>query len=54
MDTNPEGSSSKTVGQAAQAFYGLMGGDEEAKAQPEASAEEINADLGTTPYFFPT
>ena len=40
MDTNPEGSS-KTVGQAAQAFYGLMGGDEEAKAQPEASAEEI-------------
>ena len=41
MDTNPQGSSSKTVGEAAQAFYGLMGGDEEAKAQPEASAEEI-------------
>lgn len=41
MDTNPEGSSSKTVGQAAQAFYGLMGGDEEAKAQPEAPEQVI-------------
>jgi len=33
MDTNPQGSA-KTVGQAAEAFYGLMGG-EEAQAQPE-------------------
>jgi hypothetical protein len=33
MDTNPNGSA-KTVGQAAEAFYGLMGG-EEAQAQPE-------------------
>jgi len=41
MDTNPEGSSSKTVGQAAEAFYGLMGGDEEAKAQPEAPEQVI-------------
>jgi hypothetical protein len=40
MDTNPEGSSSKTVGQAAEAFYGLMGGDE-AKAQPEAPEQVI-------------
>ena len=34
MDTNPQGSA-KTVGQAAEAFYGLMGGNEEAQAQPE-------------------
>jgi len=40
MDTNPEGSSSKTVGQAAEAFYGLMGGDE-AQAQPEAPEQVI-------------
>jgi hypothetical protein len=40
MDTNPEGSSSKTVGQAAEAFYGLMGG-EEAQAQTEAPEQVI-------------
>jgi hypothetical protein len=40
MDTNPSGSA-KTVGEAANAFLGLMGGDEEAQAQPEAPAEEI-------------
>jgi len=40
MDTNPQGSA-KTVGQAAEAFYGLMGGNEEAQAQPEMPAEEI-------------
>jgi len=40
MDTNPNGSA-KTVGEAANAFLGLMGGDEEAKAQPEAPAEEV-------------
>ena len=40
MDTNPEGSSSKTVGQAAEAFYGLMGG-EEAQAQPETPEQVI-------------
>lgn len=40
MDTNPSGSA-KTVGEAANAFLGLMGGEEEAQAQPEAPAEEI-------------
>lgn len=40
MDTNPNGSA-KTVSDAANAFLGLMGGDEEAKAQPEAPAEEV-------------
>lgn len=40
MDTNPAGSA-KTVGEAANAFLGLMGGDEEAQAQPEAPAEEV-------------
>jgi hypothetical protein len=39
MDTNPSGSA-KTVGQAADAFLGLMGG-EEAQAQPEAAPEEL-------------
>lgn len=34
MDTNPEGSSSKTVGQAAESFLGLMDAGE-AQAQPE-------------------
>ena len=40
MDTNPSGSA-KTVGEAANAFLGLMGGEEEAQAQPDAPAEEI-------------
>lgn len=40
MDTNPSGSA-KTVGDAANALLGLMGGEEEAQAQPEAPAEEI-------------
>ena len=39
MDTNPSGSA-KTVGQAADAFLGLMDG-EEAQAQPEAAPEEL-------------
>lgn len=40
MDTNPSGSA-KTVSEAATAFLGLMGGDEEAQAQPESPAEEV-------------
>ena len=43
MDTNPNGSA-KTVGQAAEAFYGLMGG-EEAQAQPEPQ-EVIEETIG--------
>jgi hypothetical protein len=40
MDTNPAGSA-KTVSEAANAFMGLMGGDEEAQAQPDTPAEEV-------------
>lgn len=41
MDTNPQGSA-KTVGQAAEAFYGLMGGEEEqAQPEPQEVIEEV-------------
>lgn len=57
MDTNPEGSSSKTVGQAAESFLGLMDAGE-AQAQPEPQEvieetieqveveEDLNEDAG--------
>ena len=43
MDTNPNGSA-KTVGQAAESFLTMMGGEEAEQAQPEAAAEEIIED----------
>jgi hypothetical protein len=40
-NTNPNGSESLSVNQAASAFLGLMGGDEGAEGQPEQPAEEL-------------
>ena len=42
-NTNPQGSESLSVNQAANAFISLMGGDDGAEGQPEESTEELEA-----------
>jgi len=42
-NTNPQGSESLNVNQAANAFMSLMGGDDGAEGQPEESTEELEA-----------
>jgi hypothetical protein len=42
-NTNPQGSESLSVNQAANAFMSLMGGDDGAEGQPEEPTEELEA-----------